>query len=86
MDFLPLPFLVHFLRYFCDHRLKDCEVNFRIGDITRTSVVLGVYVKFESNGEEFNEYIGWIGQFFYLFRPCEYDYDYALLLKKVALE
>ena len=62
IDLLPLPFLVHFLRYFCDHRLKDCEVNFRIRYITRTSVVLGVYVKFESNGEEVNEYIGWISQ------------------------
>ena len=37
IDQLPLPFLVHFLRYFCDHRIKDCEVNFRITYITQTS-------------------------------------------------
>ena len=49
IDQLPLPFLVHFLRYFCDHRIKDCEVNFRIMSITQTSVDLGVFVKSESN-------------------------------------
>ena len=86
IDLLPLPFLVQFLMYFCDHRLKDCEVNFRISYITRTSVMLGVFVKFESNGKEVNEYIGWIGQFSRLFSPREYDYDYALLPKKVTPE
>ena len=66
IDQLPLPFLVHFLRYICDHRIKDCEVNFRIMSITQTSVDLGVFVKIESNGEEVNEYIGWISQFYHL--------------------
>ena len=91
IDLLPLPFLVHFLRYFCDYRLKegalkDCEVKFRIWSITQTSVVLGVLVKYESNEEEVNEYIGWIGQFCYLFSPCDYDYAYAVLPKKVTPE
>ena len=72
IDLLPLPFLVHFLRYFCDHRIKDCEVNFRISSITQTSVILGVFVKSESNGEEVNEFMGWIGQQSYLFRPRNY--------------
>ena len=72
IDQLPLPFLVHFLRYFCDHRIKDCEVNFKIRSINQTAVILGVFVKSESNGEEANEYIGWIGQFTHLFRPRDY--------------
>ena len=75
IDLLPLPFLVHFLRYFCDHRIKDCEVNFRISSIDDTitsNVSLGVFVKSESNGEEVNEFIGWIYQFCYLFRPRNY--------------
>jgi hypothetical protein len=72
IDLLPLPFLVHFLRYFCDHRIKDCEVNFRISSITQSSVDLGVFVKSESNGEEVNEHIGSIGQFRRLFGPCNY--------------
>ena len=72
IDLLPLPILVHFLRYFCDHRIKDCEVNFRISYITQTDVVLGVFVKSESNGEEINQYIGRIGQFCYLFSQRNY--------------
>ena len=72
IDQLPLPFLVHFLRDFCDDRIKDCEVNFRINSIDRRSVLLGVFVKSESNGMEVNEYIGWIGQFCHLLRPRDY--------------
>ena len=72
IDLLPLPFLVHFLRDFCDNRIKDCEVNFRISYITQTDVVLGVFVKSESNGEEINQYIGRIGQFCYLFSQRNY--------------
>ena len=72
IEHLPLPFLVQFLRYFCDHRIKDCEVNFRINSIDRRSVLLGVFVKSESNGMEVNEYIGWIGQFRHLLRPRDY--------------
>ena len=71
IEHLPLPFLVQFLRYFCDHRIKDCEINFRINCIDRRSVLLGVFVKSKSNGMEVNEYIGWIGRFCYLFRPSE---------------
>ena len=40
--------------------------------ITQTSVVLGVFVKCESNGMEVNEYIGWIGQFCHLLRQRDY--------------
>ena len=72
IEHLPLLFLVQFLRYFCDHRIKDCEVNFRINSIDRRSVLLGVFVKSESNGEEINQYIGHIGQFCYLFSPRDY--------------
>ena len=72
IEHLPLPFLVQFLRYFCDHRIKDCEINFRINCIDRRSVLLGVFVKSESNGLEVNEYIGWIGQFCHLLRPRDY--------------
>ena len=73
MEQLPVPVLVHFLRYFCDHRIKDCEVNFRISSINQTSVVLGVFVKSKPNGEEVNQYIGSIGQFCYLFSPRDYQ-------------
>ena len=72
IDLLPLPFLVHFLRYFCDHRIKDCEVNFRISSITDEDVILGVFVKSESNVEEVNQYIGLISQLCYLFSPRDY--------------
>ena len=72
IEHLPLPFLVQFLRYFCDHRIKDCEINFRINSIDRRSVLLGVFVKSESNGKEVNEYIGWIGQFCHLLRQRDY--------------
>ena len=72
IEHLPLPFLAQFQRYFCDYRIKDCEVNFRIMSITQTSVDLGVFVKSESNGEEINQYIGRIGQFCYLFSQRNY--------------
>ena len=82
IEHLPLPFLVQFLRYFCDHRIKDCEINFRINSIDRRSVLLGVFVKSKSNDLEVNEYIGWIGQFCHLLRRDYHSAPIIPLIRK----
>ena len=47
---LPLPFLVQFLRYFSDYKLKVYEVNFRIISIKKTSVLFGIFMKNKQKG------------------------------------
>ena len=47
---LPMEFLVQFLRYFCDYKLKVHEVNFRIISIKKTSVLFGIFIKNKPNG------------------------------------
>ena len=69
IEHLPLLFLVQFLRYFCDHSIRDCEISDL--RINRRSLVLGVFVQSESNCKEVNEYIGWIANVG-LRRTCSY--------------
>ena len=47
---LPLPFLVQFLRYFCDYNLKDCKINLKIMFIENTLDPLGIYIRYRPNG------------------------------------
>ena len=47
---LPLPFLVQFLRYFSNYKLKVYEVNFRIISIKKTSVIFGIFMKNKQKG------------------------------------
>ena len=47
---LPLPFLVQFLRYFSNYKLKVYEVNFRIISIKKTSVLFGIFMKNKQKG------------------------------------
>ena len=49
IEHLPLLFLVQFLRHFCEMKDWKGKVNFRINCINRRSVLLGVFVKSESN-------------------------------------
>ena len=46
---LTLEFLVQFLRYFCDYKLKVHEVNFRIISIKKISVLFGIFIKNNPN-------------------------------------
>ena len=47
---LTFEFLVQFLRYFCDYKLKVHEVNFRIISIKKTAVLFGIFIKNKTNG------------------------------------
>ena len=76
---IPLPFLVHFLRYFWDHKLKDYEVNFRIifnhgyyRKAVSSAQILNVFVKSESKGVEVNGFLGYISEYCYLSGQRDY--------------
>ena len=49
---LPLAFLVSLLRYFCDDKPKDREVNLGIISIKNTSGLFGIFIKNEPNAVE----------------------------------